>query len=532
MHYVFYKNDRLNRAYDVIVIGSGIGGLAAAAILSKAGKKVLVLERHYTAGGFTHTFQRKGYEWDVGVHYIGEVHRKNSVLRRAFDFLSDGQLDWAPMPEVYDKIFFNGDAYEYAAGAENFKQHLAAAFPGERKALDRYVDLLFQASRSAKGFFMEKALPPFFGKIARPFLTSKFRRFSERTTHEVLSSLTSDEKLIGVLSAQYGDYGLPPRQSSFAAHAMVAKHYLDGGNYPVGGSGRIAETIGAVIESSGGSLFAKAEVESILLRGSAAVGVRMKNGDEILAPLVISDVGVFNTFRLLEEKFADRFGILKKLTQIKASLSHLCLYLGFKESAESLKLPKNNLWIYPGYDHDRNIEAFVRDPSSPLPVVYISFPSAKDPSWNARFPGRSTIEIISFAPFEWFHRWEGSAWNKRDTDYKTFKEAFADRMLETLNHHLPQLKGKIDHREISTPLTTRHFCNYQNGEIYGLEHTPNRFRQNWLRPRTPIKNLFLTGQDIVTDGVGGALMAGVLSASVILKKNVMKEILSSPAVAG
>src|SRR5215470_17624986 len=99
MHYVFYKNDRLNRAYDVIVIGSGIGGLAAAAILSKAGKKVLVLERHYTAGGFTHTFQRKGYEWDVGVHYIGEVHRKNSVLRRAFDFLSDGQLDWAPMPE-------------------------------------------------------------------------------------------------------------------------------------------------------------------------------------------------------------------------------------------------------------------------------------------------------------------------------------------------------------------------------------------------------------------------------------------------
>ena len=90
--------------YDAIITGSGIGGLTTAALLSKLGKRVCVLEQHYTAGGYTHSYEREGYEWDVGVHYIGEVHKPWSVIRRVFDVISDGNLDWAPMDAHYDRI--------------------------------------------------------------------------------------------------------------------------------------------------------------------------------------------------------------------------------------------------------------------------------------------------------------------------------------------------------------------------------------------------------------------------------------------
>ena len=122
--------------YDTIVIGSGIGGLTTAAFLSKEGQKVLVLERHYTAGGFTHVFKRKGYEWDVGIHYIGEVQRPNSAIRRIFDYITDGKLQWADMGRVYDRIIIGEKEYELVKGIENFKEQLAQYLPEEEKAID------------------------------------------------------------------------------------------------------------------------------------------------------------------------------------------------------------------------------------------------------------------------------------------------------------------------------------------------------------------------------------------------------------
>ncbi|MBL4634594.1 MAG: NAD(P)/FAD-dependent oxidoreductase [Kofleriaceae bacterium] len=119
------KQNKITASFDVIVIGSGIGGLACAALLGKhAGKKVLVLERHYTAGGFTHTFTRKGFEWDVGVHYIGEVTHPKAQLRRVFDDISDGNIEWEDMGEVYDTIVIGDDRYDLVKGRDNFKRKL------------------------------------------------------------------------------------------------------------------------------------------------------------------------------------------------------------------------------------------------------------------------------------------------------------------------------------------------------------------------------------------------------------------------
>ncbi len=520
-----YQYREVEGPWDAVVIGSGIGGLACAALLAKAGKRVLVLERHYTAGGFTHTYTRKGFEWDVGVHYIGKVHREGSILRRVFDDITDGKLQWAPMDEVYDRIVFPDATYDFVAGRENFRERMTAYFPGEGKAISAYLEKVEEVRRATRDFFAQRAMPRLLGKLAYPLLSRPFREHARRTTIETLRALTRNEKLIGVLCGQYGDYGLPPGESSFAVHAMVVDHYLDGGAYPVGGASQIARTILPVIERGGGRVVVRAEVTRILTRQGRAEGVRLADGTEIRAPLVVSDAGVWNTFtRLLpdEPKCAP---LRKALVRVPPSVAHVCLYVGLREEARALGLPRTNLWIYPGYDHDANLRNYREDRNAPLPVAYISFPSAKDPDWPNRWPGRSTIEVIGFAPYEWFQAWEGTPWRKRGEAYETFKAEFSERLLEALYTHLPKTRGRVAYHELSTPLSTAHFCNYGRGEIYGIAHTPTRFEQRWLLPQTPVAHLFLTGQDIVTAGVGGALFGGVLTASAILGRNEIQEIL-------
>jgi all-trans-retinol 13,14-reductase len=116
---------------------------------------------------------------------------------------------------------------------------------------------------------------------------------------------------------------------------------------------------------------------------------------------------------------------------------------------------------------------------------------------------------------------------KRGEEYEALKEKISKRLLEVLYKQIPQAKGKIKHYELSTPLTTKHFINYNKGEIYGLDHSPKRFRQRFLKPRTPIKNLYLTGQDVVTAGVAAALFSGVITASAMTGKNIIKKVMKN-----
>ena len=521
-----YKRQKPEGNYDAIIIGSGIGGLTAAAIMAKHDKRVLVLEKHYTAGGYTHVFKRRGYEWDVGVHYIGEVHRPHHLLAKLFDYISDGQLEWADLGEVYDKIIFGDEIYEFRKGKAQFAAGLKEKFPDpdDQRAIDDYIDLVYKAQRGSQLFFAERALPPLVGKLAGKAMRKGMMQFAERTTMEVLTSITNNPKLVGVLCGQYGDYGMSPSESSFAIHAGVVKHFIHGGNYPVGGSSRFADTIAAVIAQTGGAVLTNAGVKQILVENNKATGVLMEDGDTYTAPIIISCAGVFNTYgSLLPPDVARQHKFGEKLQNVRPSAAHVCLYVGIKESTEKLGLRKANYWIYPdNYDHDANLKNFLANPAKELPVVYVSFPSAKDPSWEERYPGRTTIDIITVVPYQWFAKWEDTKWMKRPAEYEALKADLSERMLEKLFKFEPQLRGKIDHAELSTPLSTKHFCNYQHGEIYGLDHGPKRYEQTFLRAHTPIKNLFLTGQDIVSCGVGGAAAAGMLTASAILKKNAVK----------
>ena len=506
-----YRPKRLATDYDVIVIGSGMSGLTVGALLSDLGKKVCVLEQHYTAGGFTHSYERAGYEWDVGVHYIGEVGAPTRT-RRMFDYLSGGKLEWAPMDAEYDRFYIGDKTFNAIAGKQAFRDNLVRQFPGESAAIDRYLQLLARSGEALSAFGMRRGMPPLLRFALQPWLAWKMRGPYGRRTWDVLSELTDNPDLIATLCGQWGDMGMPPKRSPFLAHAMIARHYLYGGFYPVGGSWRIADTIIPKIQAAGGEVFTYARVEEILVEDGKVAGVRMQDGHRINCNCVVSSAGVDNTInQLLPAEIAERSGYRECMKTVEPSVGHLGVYVGLKGTASELGLPRTNFWIYPSNDYDAALDEFLANPDAPFPIVYISFPSAKDPDYDNRHPGTSTIEIVAPAPYEWFAPWRDETWGKRGEDYEALKEKFGDRLMETLYEKLPQLRDKVDYHEVSTPLSTNWFGGYQRGELYGLAHTQQRLKQDWLRPKGRVPGLWLTGQDILTCGVTGAMMSGLIT---------------------
>lgn len=521
-----YKQARLEENWDAIVIGSGIGGMTAAVLLGEfGGKRVLMLERHYEPGGFTHTFRRPGFEWDVGLHYIGQVQDARDRVRRTFDHMTGGEVRWQAMPVVYDRVEVSGRRFDFATGLERFRSDLKSWFPGEARAIDQYLASVQASNRASNLYYTEKAVPGPIAAVAGGLMRGPHLKWARRTTREVLESLTRNQELIGVLTAQWGDYGLPPAQSSFAIHATIAEHYFAGGSYPVGGAGVIAAAMVRRIDQQGGKLVTSAEVAQILTDRGDAVGVRMADGRQFLAPVVVSDAGAANTFeRLLPRELPAVDALRTKLRGIAASTAHLSLYVGLSKSAEELGLAGTNLWIYPSFDHDVNVERFSQDLDAPFPFLYISFPSAKDPDFERRHPGKSTIEAIVMVPYAAFTRWAETRWKRRGEEYDTLKQRLAARLREEMERQVPTAAGHIEHAELSTPLSTRHFMNYGQGEIYGLSATPARYALRELGARTPVRGLFLTGQDVASLGVVGALFGGVMSASAVLKRNLVSKV--------
>jgi all-trans-retinol 13,14-reductase len=505
--------------YDYIVIGSGIGGLSTAIFLSKAGKKVLVLESHYVPGGFSQTFKRNnGFVWDVGVHYVGNMDKENSFLRKMTDYLTDKKLNWEFMGDVYDVVHIGKDSFSFVAGKEKLRSKLHGYFPEEKSAIDLYFKKLDQATRYARLFFLQKSFPWILQLTIGKLFKALFRKYSSRTTYEILRTLTGNEKLISVLCSQCGNYGLPPRKSSFGVHAVVTNHFLEGGYYPVGGSAEIYNSLVQTLLKDGGQLRIRAKVDEIVVDDGHVSGVKVSS-QFIPCKNVISNAGAENTYSklLAGAKW-------NKITEnLKSSTAHLCLYIGLDRSDAELNLPRHNVWYYAHYDFEEIIKNQYQSPNAPLQFAYLSFPSAKDPHWKEKNPGKATIQATGPALYEWFKDFENTHWMKRGPEYDGIKNAFKGKMLEKLYELFPQIKGHVVHAEVSSPLSTNHFTNYRHGEIYGLEHSPDRFKLKLLQPKSSIKGLYLVGQDIVTVGVGGALASALLCSTQILKFQMAKQ---------
>jgi all-trans-retinol 13,14-reductase len=511
------------------VIGSGMGGLTAAALLSvHGGKRVLVLERHYVAGGYTHTFSRPGFTWDVGVHYIGQVGDPRSHARQAYDHLTGGQLQWKPMPEVYDRVRIGAESFDFVRGKEQLRATLKARFPREGHTIDRYFKALKAANQATALYYVEKSIPAGVARVIGGLLRARCLHWARQTTAQVLAKIGASPELAGLLTAQWGDYGLTPAESSFAIHATIAAHYLEGASYPVGGAEQIAASILPQIGRGGGQVVTSAEVAQILVQSGKVTGVELADGRQILAPLVVSDAGAMNTFfRLLPATTPEADGLRAKLRTFAPSMAHLNLFVGLNGSSQELALSGTQLWVYPGCDHDAEKQRFAADPSSEFPALFISFPSAKDPEFDQKHPGHATAEMVAPVPYEFFAHWAGTRWMKRGAEYEAFKQQWTERLTAELVRHFPQLAGRIAHAELSTPLSTQHFMNFRHGEVYGIPATPERYLLRELGARTPIAGLLLTGADVAGAGVTGALYGGAIAAGLALRRNLM-DVLHKP----
>ena len=157
----------------------------------------------------------------------------------------------------------------------------------------------------------------------------------------------------------------------------------------------------------------------------------------------------------------------------------------------------------------------VEDRATEADVLYLSFPSLKDPKHDPGVHQRHTGEVVTFVPWESFRKWEGTRRGKREKEYMEFKKSIEDRMLKQLNRKMPELMKLVKFHELSTPLSTTHFTRAHHGAIYGLEATPRRFMSSQLGTRTPFRGLFMAGGDVATLGVTGAMVGGFLAAATI-----------------
>ncbi|CAI9558873.1 unnamed protein product [Staurois parvus] len=540
-----FSTEKVPEKLDAIVIGSGIGGQGVAALLARAGKRVLVLEQLGKLGGCCHTFNEKGYEFDVGIHYIGQLNER-SPFRILVDQLTDGQLQWSPMDDPFDVVLIgdvtNGRRYNMYAGMQTYIDELKKAFPGEEKAIENFMKLVKKVAHRVSDLGVLKYLPLpialFLCRTGLVKLLSPFFRYASRSVTEVVSEFTKNKELQAVFSYIFGTYGVFPDKASFALHSVLIDHFMRGAWYPTGGASEITYHLAPTIAKAGGAVLSRATVEKILLNGdgrACGVSVRGKGMDpvNIFAPIIISDAGIYNTYeKLLPPEARALPGIQSQLSMVKHGAGGFSLFIGVKGSKEDVNLPASNYIYLPDSDfkklEKKYLDSSADDAPNHIPMLYISSPSAKDPTHEERCPGKSTLTALSFAPYEWFDEWKNKKVQKRGQDYEQMKTAFAEAMLETTMQIFPQIRDKIDCYASGSPLTNEHYLGASRGEFYGVEHDVARMDPEvvaTLRPKSPIKGLYLTGQDIVVCGFAGALNGAVLCASEVLGRNLFFDLM-------
>ncbi|KAL7548451.1 hypothetical protein ACHAWF_011744 [Thalassiosira exigua] len=573
-----FRQDKIPPNLDTIVIGSGSGGSTVANLLAQSGQRVLVLEQHSVTGGCTHSFRESGCEYDTGLHYVSKAMSNRTKRAGAImDFMSQGKQLWTPFSThtPYDEIVFPSDKY-VKEGAPNEWSHkfydgfdrtvdsvTSSIDPQDYDLKERvktYLDICLDVHNGFVALGIFRLLPKWLkflvkDKVERLY---KYGALSVRDVqHAVLNLGYSSDQLLrncpnapeenevdpsvrrmkAVLTHPVGDYAVQPREATFAAHGVTMAHYVNGGAYTVGATQGISTRLTSVVRSFGGEALIDATVRSIIVEDGRAVGVRVSNTDEleeasdinevptveVRAKNVVCATSVYNLYRRMlpqDLHTVKKFNDPSKCT-IRQSNGHVFLFCKIRGDPDEIMLPKNNIWYFNGYDLDSAFDEYFANPTEVRPpTVYIGFPCTKDVSWKHRFPGISSAILISDGLYEWFEKWADKPVRNRGEDYLEFKDKLTRHLMDILCEFVPQVKGRIEHYHLGTPLSECTFLASYRGGSYGTQCVPEMFaprNREWTTtPYTEIPGLYLAGSDAFLPSVTGAMYGGCLSASAVL----------------
>ncbi|WP_034752174.1 phytoene desaturase family protein [Chryseobacterium daeguense] len=499
----------MKKEFDILVIGSGLGGLVSALILAKEGMKVCVLEKNNQYGGNLQTFSRDKLIFDTGVHYLGGLSEGQN-LYQYFSYLEImNDLDLQKMDENgYDKITFGDDEIEYphAQGYKNFVEQLSVYFPEERENLENYCE---EIQRVCNNF-------PRYNVVGKDYYNEEILHLN---TKRFIESITSDKRLQSVLLGSNFLYAGDSENVPFYVHALTVNSYIQSAYKCVKGGSQISKLLIKKLRERGAEVHKHSEVSELIFNEKNRLsGVKTKAGKEYFSKQFISNIEVRSMIRLIgEERLKKSF--LNRVLSWEPVSSCFSVYLVLK----SQTIPNYNYNIYHYSSEELVWNAYQYDEKNWPETYMLSFTQSK------HYPDfAESITAISYMDFDEVKQWENTFNTVTDEDergelYDQFKREKADKMITALEKKIPDLRASIKRIYTSSPLSYRDYIGSFNGNMYGYIKSSENPLKTMVSPRTKIDNLFLTGQSVNMHGILGCTIGAFNTCAEILGKDVIDE---------
>ena len=459
--------------FDVIVVGSGIGGMAAALKVARADDSVAVLEAAPAFGGCMNPMQKGGYSFHVGVHYLGQLAEGDRFWEILDEIGLADRVEFIELdPDAIDRYVFPDFELRLCKGRERFEDQLIELFPGEERGIHKYFEVYGQVMKATESLLEVGARPSkLLGWLLRHPIMVKYARVPYQ---RLLDEVTSDVRLQTALAAPWFDYMLPPERASVAYGIATWDHYLSGGYYPSGGGTALRDAFVAALHEHGAELRSSSRVTSID-RQNGEFLVACADGQKWTSRLVVSNADPVLTLGELVNPDLVPTRIARKVYRLRPSASVFGVFLGTDLDLPSFGMTTGHLVHYGRYDINRIFRQQM-DPESPnvSDCMLMNSPSIRDPEGDVTPSGQHSLEILVGASYETFEQWAHLPPGQRGQEYEAFIKGLGDQLISTAERYLPGLSQHLQFIEHITPLSLERHVNLVQGGIYGPELSPDQ----------------------------------------------------------